>query len=304
MNKEKCIVCGQTQLDNVFEIQRPDFSRPVGIVVCRNCGFIFQSVGLTQQETALYYNREYYQRQTSFLEKMLVLFLEWLVAIEIGKNRSGGLILDIGCGEGNFLNSMKRNGWRTFGIDTSAVACEVATKKLGNDAVVLNKNLEDCGFADNYFDVVTLWHVLEHIENPDRLLTEIRRILKPNGMLVVEVPNLSSPVFKLTKQGYFSFDDPTHLYHFSAKTLNKLIEKNGFSFKKRGCTTFNIVLSLFTSISRRLYYRDKINSKVIRSLVFVVLFPLLTILTLIFGFLTLIRPLGSVLRFYYSNNQK
>lgn len=297
--RKNCIVCQSENNEKLFDVERPDFNENLKVVKCCDCGLVFQLTDLNQEDISKYYGNDYYQHQSGWLEKILIDFLDNVRIREIEKYGKKGMVLDIGCGDGELLLKLKQQGWEVRGLDISLAAYEAAKKSLGD--LVFNKDLKKCGFPGDFFDVVIMWHTLEHIFSPNELLAEIYRILKPDGVLVVEVPGLDSPVYKLTKQDYFSFDDPSHLYHFSARTLDKLLEINHFRVKKRGLTLFSLGLSLFNGLSRKL--KRKLPFWLVKTGL-AALSPFLLLLTLFFCFFSFSTLKGESLRVYCVKKKK
>lgn len=140
--------------------------------------------------------------------------------------RTSGRILDIGCGDDDFLISLKHRGWEVYGTEFSDAACARVRAK---GVHVYHGDLAGANFPDRFFDVVTLWHVLEHLSEPRHDLREVWRILRDDGLLVVEVPNSNSPTFSLCKERWFPLDVPRHLQHFTSSTLVSMLEREGFA---------------------------------------------------------------------------
>lgn len=134
----------------------------------------------------------------------------------ISKNSAKGNLLDIGAGTGDFLVEAKNSGWQTTGIEPNEKAKALAQKK-GIDFV---ENLEI--ISDNSFDVITMWHVLEHVPNLEYQLQQLKRICKPNGTIIIAVPNFKSFDAKHYKQFWAAYDVPRHLWHFSKRGIQKL----------------------------------------------------------------------------------
>lgn len=180
---------------------------------------------------ATYYKSENYISHTdskrSFLDKvyqkvknlMLQKKISWMEKSYPVK----GKILDIGAGTGDFLVAAKKAGWDTFGVEPNFRARKLAAKK-GVDLVE-----EISSFPDSYFDVITMWHVLEHVPDLDWQLNELNRILKPDGLLVIAVPNFKSYDAQKYKEHWAAYDVPRHLYHFSPEAITKLFEQKKFS---------------------------------------------------------------------------
>jgi len=127
-----------------------------------------------------------------------------------------GSILDIGAGTGEFLLTCKNDGWHVTGIEPSERAKQIAHQKgIGMEESLAN-------LTDHSFDVITMWHVLEHVPNLEQQLKELKRLLKPNGVLLVAVPNYKSYDAKVYQEYWAAYDVPIHLWHFSKNAISKL----------------------------------------------------------------------------------
>ncbi|EHQ42567.1 class I SAM-dependent methyltransferase [Myroides odoratus] len=139
------------------------------------------------------------------------------------QNNAVGSLLDIGCGTGDFLVEAKKRGWTTTGFEPNDKASELAAKK----GITIAKQLSD--LPDHSFDVITLWHVLEHIPNLEEQIIVLRRLLKPEGKLIVAVPNYKSYDAMHYKEYWAAFDVPRHIWHFSQKSITTIFSQ--FDFK-------------------------------------------------------------------------
>ena len=138
-------------------------------------------------------------------------------------------LLDIGCGTGDFLETAKNNGWQITGIEPSDNAREIANKKTNNSVYKIEQLLK---LEPNSFDVISLWHVLEHLPNLDEHIKIFKRLLKPNGRLVIAVPNYKSFDALYYKSFWAAFDVPRHLWHFSKTGIQKLFAQESFDVEK------------------------------------------------------------------------
>ncbi|MEE3225116.1 MAG: class I SAM-dependent methyltransferase [Bacteroidota bacterium] len=134
-----------------------------------------------------------------------------------------GTLLDIGAGTGDFLNQAKKSGWEVTGIEPSAAARKRAFEKG------INLFEEEAEVGERKFDVITMWHVLEHVPNVEKQIEWIKNHLSIGGVLIVAVPNFNSYDAKYYKKFWAAWDVPRHLHHFSSKSIKTLFEKNGFS---------------------------------------------------------------------------
>ena len=138
-------------------------------------------------------------------------------------------LLDIGCGTGDFLETAKNNGWQITGIEPSDNAREIANKKTNNSVYKIEQLLK---LEPNSFDVISLWHVLEHLPNLDEHIKIFKRLLKSNGRLVIAVPNYKSFDALYYKSFWAAFDVPRHLWHFSKTGIQKLFAQESFDVEK------------------------------------------------------------------------
>jgi SAM-dependent methyltransferase len=138
-----------------------------------------------------------------------------------------GRLLDFGCGSGAFLVDMKRRGWDVVGIDTSNRMVERLRDDFGIRAYV--GSLPHLELEPESFDVVTMWHSLEHVHDPAPILREIRHLLAPGGKVVISVPNIDSLPFRWFGRHWFGLELPRHLTHFTPVSVMQLLQRCGFA---------------------------------------------------------------------------
>ena len=139
-------------------------------------------------------------------------------------------MLEIGCGRGEQLQSARKEEWETFGVEFSDETAYHARVVLGLD--VRTGKVEEAGFEANTFDVITLWHVLEHLEDPVGTVRACFDLLKPGGLLVLCGPNFESLQSRVGQSLWFHLDVPFHLYHFSPTSLRCLLQEHPFDIMK------------------------------------------------------------------------
>ena len=139
--------------------------------------------------------------------------------------KPGGRLLDVGCGSGHKLKFLQDQGWRAEGVEIDPAAVESARAK---GLSVRLGTFEASDYPDNYFDAVTMSHIIEHVYNPLAVLSECYRILKPGGRLVVVTPNNESWLHKVFKDSWLALDPPRHLNIFSLAAMRILTQKAGF----------------------------------------------------------------------------
>ncbi|MDQ3190630.1 MAG: class I SAM-dependent methyltransferase [Bacteroidota bacterium] len=239
-----------------YTVSQKNFS----IAECLDCGFKFTNPRPEKEHLGKYYKSSEYISHSN-TKKGLVNSLYQLVRkytlkkkLELINQLSDkGSILDIGCGTGEFLNVCKNNGWFSLGIEPD------------EDARLLAKNNYDLNIKDeahvdllesNSFDVITMWHVLEHVPDLNQRMKELYRLLKENGVIVIAVPNASSADAAFYGKFWAAYDVPRHLYHFSKKTIISLFEKYNMNCIKVLPMKFD---SFYVSLLSEKYKKGKVN---------------------------------------------
>ena len=218
----KCPLCGFEKTVLLYKKETFDILR------CPRCGFVFnarwaelsdevRAVPLADSrvaQIAATFDREkevYFER-----------FRKELARIDSLKDR--GKILDIGCAYGYFLVLAKKDGWEAHGIDVDESSVAYCRQRHGLD--VAHGGLKEGHFPQKTFDVITMFHVLEHIPDFHGVLLSARRMLKDDGLLVIDVPNVADVRRTLFKQDWPQFKEH-HLWYFSKKTIRFLLQKYG-----------------------------------------------------------------------------
>lgn len=148
-----------------------------------------------------------------------------------------GKLLDVGCGDGTFLNFMRQRGWQVDGIDFDAQA--IATARQKYDLTLRHGDLVAANLPESSFDAVTMSHVVEHLPDPVAMLAEIRRLLKPGGRLVMTTPNTAGLGHRKFGAHWFGIDAPRHLHLFSASSLSEVARRSGLDLIWGGSTSAN-----------------------------------------------------------------
>ena len=161
-----------------------------------------------------------------------------------------GKVLDIGAGTGDFLLTAKENGWKTIGVEPSEKAKAIAIQK-GIEFVVETQELES-----HTFDVITMWHVLEHVPNLENQIKELKRLVKPNGTIIIAVPNFKSFDAKYYGKFWAAYDVPIHFWHFSKTAIKLLFEKEEIKLEKVLPMKFD---SFYVSLLSEKYKNGKMN---------------------------------------------
>lgn len=196
---------------------------PFRIEVCQNCGIAFTRP--SPSELSNYYPSGYYgggsKRFPAFVDHLQrALYRRRAAAVEqiLGGK---GKVLDIGCGPGFLLREFRAQGWDVQGTEFSEQSAAHARHTLGLPVVV--GDIAELKFEPGSFDAVILWHVLEHMIDPQRTIANVARLLRPGGLLLCAVPNFGSLEARLTRDKWFHLDVPRHLHHFTVQALTSLL---------------------------------------------------------------------------------
>lgn len=220
-----CVACGSAGLQ-AFET-RVDKSE---IWRCRRCGTACRHPQPPREELDEHYSADYYGADNVKFIGVIERVIEWQTrkrAAGIDKQIGhSGRILEIGCGRGLLLLELAKLGHECHGTERSELAARRARATGGIH--VYTKPLEECGFPEGSFDFVILWHVLEHLTDPAQTLQLLAKILRPGGVLWLEVPNLSSWQAQVSGMNWFHLDAERHLFHFTADGLQRLLVRHRF----------------------------------------------------------------------------
>lgn len=159
-------------------------------------------------------------------------------------------LLDIGTGTGEFLNKAKNNNWNVVGVEPNSSA---QGKAIAKDLNIV-KSLDD--LKQDIFQIITMWHVLEHIPNLEDEISKIEKLLSPEGTLIVAVPNFKSYDANYYKCHWAAYDVPRHLWHFSQTAIAKLFEKRGLKIVNTLPMIFD---SYYVSLLSEKYKTNKTN---------------------------------------------
>lgn len=291
MKTISCEVCGSNQHQFLLEGWDRVFGIPgvFRIVRCRECGLIFINPQVELEVLKDYYPSEYYNprltsyREYSWLKKKVMedhygyksssnyskklgflrkigsfplkyWYRDTIPFIEYGR------LLDVGCGNGTELYKLKKMGWETYGVEMGE---EASNRAQLEGLSVFTGNLFEASFPDQFFHVVRMSFVLEHLPNPKETLMEVKRILQPHGRVYISIQNARSLNFWLFKGEWFSLDVPRHLFSFSPKTIERLMSSVNLEIKNTryssGTRTFLVSLQYWLNARFRKGKKTKDN---------------------------------------------
>jgi len=233
----KCALCQSA--DQAVYIPEFHLHSKRNILKCRNCGLVFiQDLPQDKLDDTYWdvkdsgeftiYDDTRDEAENDFIKKLEVVD-------QLQKHK--GILLDVGCGTGNFLVIANKDGWQVLGVEISHAAVEYVRKNFSFD--IHEGPIENSKIASESLDVVTMWDVIEHIQNPNETLVAVRRIIKKGGVLVVETPDqrsffkiICTFLYKLSRRKFsyllnYVYYVP-HYFFYNQITLRKILEKHGF----------------------------------------------------------------------------
>jgi 2-polyprenyl-3-methyl-5-hydroxy-6-metoxy-1,4-benzoquinol methylase len=241
VDKASCELCGSAE-----QTRRYVFD-DIEVVRCRSCGLVFNPA-YHQLNPRRLYTSDYFldrggyfctpEKATTPMEELaehIRSFREGLKLIRVHRER--GRLLDVGCAVGLFLSMARKQGWQVWGVDVSEYATSVAKRSFEHG--IYTGELVDARFSSGFFDVITLWDVVEHLVHPLSVLREVRRILKDDGIVLLDTPNEGALIRKaayliyqmLARKVTYPARKLYHIYHlhyFSDATLRRLFDLSGF----------------------------------------------------------------------------
>ena len=233
----KCPWCGSDKaqinlwLKDEF-LSKEDFH----ICECLNCGLLYTMPRPSKDKIGEYYkSEEYYSHQENkkgFIPKVYEAVKKTNLKHKYKLASNGlkvGKVVDIGCGVGDFLHTAEMHGWECTGVEPSEDAKVIAQKRM-NGKIISSEDLEN--IPEGYFDLITMWHVLEHVDDLRWQVEQLRRLVKPKGRIVIALPNYKSYDGQYYKELWAAYDVPRHLNHFNKTTLTNIFKASGMELVK------------------------------------------------------------------------
>jgi len=198
---------------------------------CNFCDFVLTDPKPDEQEIQKYYQSDKYISHTGGKKNLFDIAYKLARKIALGGKRrsiekysNGKTILDFGCGTGAFLQEMKNHYWQVAGVEPNKLANDKASETTDSR---IYRSLTEVN--EKAFDVITLWHVLEHLHDLNESLQKFNSLLSESGTIFVAVPNFESDDARHYKSFWAAYDVPRHLWHFNKANMKQLLEKNGFN---------------------------------------------------------------------------
>jgi len=248
---EPCPVCGAPGGRPIYNDARdPITLDSFRVVACSSCGVAYT---LPRPSSLDRYYPQRYRGYGALVTRVLSALYDIRVSRWAGLQPEGGSVLEVGCGPGLMLAALHRRGWRVLGIERNEAVAETARRALGVEIVATPVEALP---ADAQFDLIIMFHVLEHIGEPVALLKECAKRLAPGGHLITNVPNFSSWQSRFAGSKWLHLDVPRHLVHYTPQTLSATLERaglklSGISFASLEHDPYGWVESTINILTRR-----------------------------------------------------
>jgi SAM-dependent methyltransferase len=219
---QPCTVCGDTLEPRYPQVRDPLTDEIFAVFTCRQCG-----LGHTLPQPAdlnRYYAARYYGNRHGLTLRHCIKRRLGYVAAAV-YDGTGKRLLDIGCGDGSFLLAASQAGWRVMGTELNPQPAREAGLDVREDV----SQVADEG----QFDCITMWHTLEHMRDIPSTLRHAARLLKPDGKLLIAVPDFGGLQARIFGERWLHIDVPRHLYHFDAGSLRYCLTSSGFSIQRK-----------------------------------------------------------------------
>ena len=235
----KCPACKSSKFNTILEAKDHLVSgEEFKISECFDCHLRFTNPIPDENEIGKYYQSDEYISHSGTSEGLINKLYQFVRNFTLRSKRNlvtkeselkAGKILDIGCGTGEFLNTMSNAGWDVAGLEPDEGARQRA---FSNFKLKVNPPEKLFELPANEFDVIAMWHVLEHVHRLDDYMEQLSKILKPEGLLIIAVPNYTSYDAGYYRGGWAAYDVPRHLYHFAPYSVNTLLKRFHFQLLK------------------------------------------------------------------------
>ncbi|MBI4347715.1 MAG: class I SAM-dependent methyltransferase [Elusimicrobia bacterium] len=229
-----CEICGSRRGFQAFRAKGLAADDPhFRVMRCPECGYGWTDPAPPDSEIGRWYPKEYYGRENVRFNPLFERMTRWFRrrrAREVSSRiPARGRVLDVGCGRGLILGTLKEWGFETHGVELSEESAWHAKHRMG--AAMHVGNFVDAKLEPGTFDAIIFWHSLEHFRKPVAALLHAHQLLKPGGLLVVAVPNSDSMQARAFRADWFHLDVPRHYVHFGERALTSLLERAGFEIE-------------------------------------------------------------------------
>lgn len=255
-----CPICNSSEIKTLFKSpDKVSSGELFDICECTQCTFRFTGTRPTIEESGRYYQSDQYVSHTddkkgivlSLYRKVRQINLRWKVKIITGLKPNKGALLDYGCGLGSFLDHARKDGWNTTGMDISQQARDTVKKRYG---INVYPNEELFKTPAHTYDVITLWHVLEHVYDLHETVEAFSKIIKPGGYILLALPNHLAKDATIYGSLWDAYDVPRHIWHFNKKSIQQLMQMHHFEHEKTLPMVFD---AFYVSIRSEMHRNNK-----------------------------------------------
>ena len=267
-SNHKCVNCRQS----IFKRRLSGYDFDTGtktfyLESCSNCELTRTAPILDDSELSSYYESGYYGSSEQKFNPLIEAWTVWSnnrlakkifssairsVASETSKTK----VLDVGCGRANLLKAFKSLGCDCYGVERTDFPSDDELDGIS----IYKQDINDIPFEENEFDIVVIWHVLEHLVDPVTTLKRIQKILKPDGSLIIAVPNYGGLQSRLFGKHWFHLDLPRHTYHFTESSLKNITNKNGLTIESISTSSLDQSLFGFIQSAANMLHLGKPNT--------------------------------------------
>lgn len=236
-NIKICPICSGTEISESLKLKDYFLSQELfTIQKCNTCGFQFTNPRPKKEFIAPYYKSENYISHSNKSKGVFAILYQKARKINlnskykvISKHKEKGKALDIGSGTGHFLNYLEKKGWNVKGIEPDAASAEFARSNFNLE---IDKEQKLKEFENESFDLITMWHVLEHVHNLNERMEDLKRLIKSDGLIILALPNRESYDANYYDKYWAAYDVPRHLYHFTKRDVDSLAIKHNLVVKQ------------------------------------------------------------------------
>jgi len=254
-----CVICNSPDYNIIF---RENEAQHQQIVKCQSCNLIYAHPKKKDASIQKSKIRQFVSPLSEDEERVQKLYNKMSDYRKIHKHISNikpnkGKLLDIGSSIGHFVNMFDKQGWEVEGLEPNYRYVAFAKEKYGLD--LTPATLESFNFENDSFDVVTMLHVIEHLVDPDLCLSRIYKILKPDGVLVIETPTYDTLLFKILGKRERNLSCNSHIYFFTLNTLIRLLSKNNFRIIKKNRVGRTLSAEKLLLVLRQIHRRTSVD---------------------------------------------
>jgi len=229
-----CPVCKSQSLTEVLTVKDFTVSNETFVITeCTDCSLRFTQGIPCETAIQRYYQSSAYISHSNTKKGFINRVYHWAryftmmskeALVKKATKKNVGMLLDVGSGTGTFVHTMVKAGWNVSGLEPDAEARATGVKKYNCDIYPAEELFR---LPEGTYDAITMWHVLEHVHQLDAYIVQLKKLLAPNGKLIIAVPNYTSKDAATYQEYWASYDVPRHLYHFSPASIRRLMELHG-----------------------------------------------------------------------------